>query len=438
MLINLVLGLIALFLVLGDRLYMHFNSGGTGLLHYVDIVIPLMAGAIVVFGRKSITPRFASSRNLQCALPYLVIGMFLPILGVLGGTYPWRTLMTLVVSARALCMIAIGIWLAKQPPHTRTLMKRCVMVCIVSQGLLSIAQFITYQGLASSPILSWISAWDVQSMTDHKDTYLITARSTGAFISPNNLGAWSLVGIWFSITVLTGIPGLACTALSLLTLLLSESRGSLFGFLVALALTPVFAARMKRSVWITLAATITLTLGLGMLALSRGGAFQNEELQSTAMQDRLESGFAVFSGGAEADANAQGRLEVWISSMPFFLDHPLGTWGMPQFLLNDSVDSEYLAALLQGSVPYVIALFLALYGGIRVTSDPSLRAFLALSVVSLAVNGISAAPFQGNSIGLYWLIFGYAAVPVHANAWLPRQSVTLAADLDHSLLQPGT
>lgn len=438
MLVKLTLCLIALFLLLGDRLYMQVNSGGTGLLHFVDIAIPLIAGAIMVFGRKPILPRFAASRNLQCVLPYLVIGTFLPILGVLSGDYPWRTLMTLVVSVRGLCMIAIGIWLAKQPPRTWTLLKRCIMFCIAIHASYTICQFITYQGLGSSSILSWISTWDAQAMTDHKEAYLITSRSTGVFISPNNLGAWSLLAIWFSITLLTGISGLVFTALSLVTLLLSESRGSMFGLLVALACTPVFLARMKRSVWLTLAATIVLTLGLGMLALSRGGAFQNEELQSTAMQDRMESGLAVFSGGASADTNAESRVEVWLAALPFFMDHPLGTWGTPQFLLNSFVDSEYMAALLQGSIPYVIALLLAFYGGIRVTSDPSLRAFLALSVVSLAVNGISAAPFQYSSIGLYWLILGYAAVPVRAVVWLPRQSLTRGADLSPRLLQPGT
>jgi hypothetical protein len=99
------------------------------------------------------------------------------------------------------------------------------------------------------------------------------------------------------------------------------------------------------------------------------------------MQTRFASGFEALLHGTSADANAISRVEAWADAIPFFMEHPLGTWGEPQFLMNHFIDNQYVSAMLQGSLPFAAALLFALYAGLRTTGSPAMRSFLALSAV---------------------------------------------------------
>jgi hypothetical protein len=96
--------------------------------------------------------------------------------------------------------------------------------------------------------------------------------------------------------------------------------------------------------------------------------------------------------------------------MRYFAEHPLGTWGEVQVRLQAGIDSQYVGCLLQGSLPFAMALVLGLYGGIRPRSRrPRMGVFLTLSTVSIAMNCISASMLAYSSIGIYWLVMGYSS-----------------------------
>jgi hypothetical protein len=405
---RLVLFAIAFFVVLNDRLYIQLDTDGSGLLHVMDLAIPVIAGLAVMFSRKSIMPRFGRNRSLQYCLPYLLLGLVLPTLGVLTGAYPWRTLLNAIVSIRALALIALGIWLAQQPPRTRELAARLMVFCIALEAFSAVCQFITLQQLFDTPFLEWLYQWDVRTMTDHKEAYLITGRSTGTFLGGNILGVWGVIAVWFSVTALSGTLRLVCAAASLLTLVLSQSRGSIAAFLAGLVVAVLFLSGMKRRVRFGLAAAVIIAISLGARALADGGWLSSNGLQSEGMQTRFASGLEALLHGTSADANAISRVEAWADAIPFFMEHPLGTWGEPQFLMNHFIDNQYVSAILQGSLPFAAALLLALYAGLRTTGSPAMRSFLALSAVSIAVNAMSANPFQYPAIGIYWLALGYS------------------------------
>jgi O-antigen ligase len=437
---NLVLLAIALSVVLNERLYVRFATAGSGLVRVMDLAIPVIAALVVILSRHSIMPRFRNNRNLRYSLPYLLLGLMLPVLGVFGGGYPWRTLLTAIVSIRALALIVLGIWLAGQPPRARVLAARWMVVCILFEAFIAACQFITLKNLVNAPLLQWLYQWDIQTMTDYKAAYLVTGRSSGTFLGANSLGVWGVIAAWFAVTFLSGPLRLACTAASLLTLVLSQSRGSIAAFLASLLLAALFLPWMKRRDRLGLATAALVTIVLGAVALASGGALQNEALQTEDMQRRFISGFDVLFEGASADANAASRVEAWGDSISFFREHPLGTWGEPQVLV-DLIDNQYVSTMLQGSLPFAAALLLALYGGLQKTKNPVMRSFLALITVSIAVNGISATPFQYPAIGIYWLALGYSALPLSNIVLVARRPHTRVPGVlggSHARLQPDT
>ena len=432
MLIQIVVAAVAVFLVLNERLYIHVATSGNGLVRVMDLFIPLLAFILVMFSRKSIMPWFRRG-NIPCCMPYLLMGLCLPFLGVVGGDYPWRTLFTAIIGLRALGMIVIGIWLAQQPQRSRILLGRWMVFCIAFEALIAVGQFINSQHLFDAPLLEQLNQWDVQSMTDYNTAYLVTARSSGTFLGGNTLGVWSVLALWFSVTEVAGLTGSICMMASLLTLILSQSRGSIAALLAGVVLTAVFLPWVRRRTLFSLGGAIVTSVIVGQLFV---GSLFNSTLETEQMQDRLSSGAAVISQGASADNNAQTRVDAWVDSMAFFAEHPLGTGGEPQYLVK-LIDNQYVSTLLQGSIPYILALAWALYAGLRMPNNRSMRAFLALSTVSIAVNGISASPFQYPAIGIFWLAIGYSTLPAAARTVVavavPKTTVAIGR---HSRLQP--
>jgi len=139
----------------------------------------------------------------------------------------------------------------------------------------------------------------------------------------------------------------------------------------------------------------------------------------------------VLLEGPTADPNVAGRMAAWGDAMSFFAQHPLGTWGEPQALLQHFTDSQYVDALLQGSLPFAMAFLLALFGGIRPDRPPTgVSSFLTLSTVSIAVNSVSAHVLAYSSIGMYWLVLGYSSTARGAqrSVALARRPQILAVD----------
>jgi hypothetical protein len=253
-------------------------------------------------------------------------------------------------------------------------------------------------------------------MTTYKNEYLVTGRSSGTFIGGNILGPWAVFGVWFSVAVLRGVPRIACTAASLVTLVLSQSRGSIAALLVGstLALVSLPAASRAMRVGLTIAIILGTCLGLGV---TQG------ILQQGDMQARFRSGFAVLFEGPSADRNFAGRVDGWSRATDLFAQHPLGTWGEPQVLLHDSTDNQYIDSLLQGSIPFAGALLFALIGTVWSNwARPGLPSLVALGSVTIAVNSLSAQPLSYSSIGMYWLVLGYAATARRLRSGLPAEN----------------
>src|ERR1017187_7609616 len=185
---HVILFALAVFIVLNDRLYIQLETGGSGLVRVMDIVIPITAALLAVFSSKSVFRRMCASQPVRCWMPYLGLALLLPVLGVVANDYPPRTLLTTIVAVRAVALLAIGAWLGYQPPRIRALAARWMVVCIALEALTAICQFSTLQGLYDAPFLQWLYQWDVQTMSAYKDAYVIGGRSSGTFLAANALG----------------------------------------------------------------------------------------------------------------------------------------------------------------------------------------------------------------------------------------------------------
>jgi O-antigen ligase len=125
------------------------------------------------------------------------------------------------------------------------------------------------------------------------------------------------------------------------------------------------------------------------------------------MLNRFSAGAEVASRGSGADANFQGRVNVWGSAWTFFQLHPLGTFGSPQFLLGQALDNEYVRVLLQGGVVFLAGYLALLLGGMRllVGRRPA-TLFIGAASIALAINSITATPLSYPATGLFWVVVG--------------------------------
>jgi hypothetical protein len=228
-------------------------------------------------------------------------------------------------------------------------------------------------------------------------------------VNPNSLGFSSVLALWASLLLLQGPARGICALLALATLFFSQSRGSMFALAAGLALwiwhlvrTSTTNQRKARDV--TFVAILLLALTLGWISLYGGGG----QGTGSPVLARFARGVEVLSEGVSADANAQTRVEAWARAIDFYRAHALGTWIEPQFLFGGYIDNDYVRLLLQGSVVFVFAFVLALYGGIRLIHLPSTSGQLAaLFAAGVAVNSISATPLMYPPIGAYWLTAGF-------------------------------
>ncbi len=236
---------------------------------------------------------------------------------------------------------------------------------------------------------------------------MITGRSIGTFVNPNNLGFFAVISFWSAVHVFRGTPRIAAAFAALATLAVSQSRGSLLALLVSVAVWLVYLALSKDK---TLRPAFDIAFALVMASIAGlllALAFLDPGRLSSRMGQRLASGIAVVTGGVAMDPSAQGRVGAWLRALEFYERHPLGTLGEPQFLFGGFIDNEFVRILLQGGPVFLIATILALGAGIRLIECGPLGRMIATFSAAAAVNAMTANPLSYPAIGLYWMVVGY-------------------------------
>ena len=420
---HLLFALILAYLLLNGRAVLRVSSGGRGIVPVLEVLIPIVVALLLLFEAGYGSLACLNTRRFRSRwAPYLALTIVLPLFGVLYADYPLRTIVSSLSGIRALSFLVLGCWIARSGTATGRLAGRYVFAAVLAETVLATGQFLHGHGV-SNHLLELQYQWDIYSQGSYSEKYIITGRSIGSFINPNELGYWSVIAFWVSLFALRGWYSAAGLTAALLSLVLSQSRGSMFALvgsgsvlLAYLALSGAVIPRRAREI-----ATFCCLSGVLILTLAAAG-FQ-DRFSDSPMLSRFSRGLQVVSEGATADRNAEGRVMAWHQAMIFYSDHLAGTWGEPQYLLGHFMDNDYVRVLLQGSPFYLFALFLAI--GAAIWELPHLGQWgrlVSMCWAVIAINAMSANPLNYAATGISWIVLGYYLV-------LRQQSFALTPSL---------
>ena len=402
------------YVLLEQRFTIGVDTGGRGALQPMDLLVPLV-GVFLFLGLGGIpgpTLLRLSPRRLFW-VPYVGLTVLLPIVGVFIRTEPPRTMYTSIHGVIDISFILFGAWAAFSVASVRRLAQWYAWFAIIFELLVALVDYLNKTGMYPTALGKFLLQWNIESEGALGEFTTITWRSVGTFVNPNDLGFWSVVAFWISALLFRGLFRFTGIIAALLTLVLSQSRGSLISLLATFAVWLAYVAlsrdpRLKRTRDATYLSAIGLVLAVGWAgaALSQSDGVTVSDKFSVVQ--RFEAGLDVLTEGARADSNAAARVAAWHRAMDFYYEHPLGTWISPRLKFHLYIDNEYIKTLMQGSVPYLFALLMVIACSFwRIMRPGAVPRLTAIIAITAAVNGMSAYPFSYSSIGLFWILLGY-------------------------------
>lgn len=397
--------------VFAERAQISIATGGRGLLPIVTLIAPVVAVATIARFGHARTLRFLSRPGFVLGVaPFLVLSALLPILGVIVNGYPPRTLLSVTDATTALSFLVIGAALTSARSSSWS---RWLLLAIVIQLVYAAGQAVYLLRAPGWELFAPFHQWDV---SQQDPLTFVQARSSGLYFNPNILGLWAALAVTLSATLVSPKLRIPAIALGILTLALSQSRGAMAALLAVVVVAGLGAVVQRRAFSATTGWTI---LGL-VLATMAAVAVAVVIVPETVLEQRFGALLAVWAEGPMADANLAGRLDLWADAVRINVAYPWGTWGSPEMLLRNSVDSAWFRVFAQGSVPYLASLFLLLGTAFAIGRGRHGGA-LRLVVVLIAVAGLTQTPFGYPVIVLFWVLLGAELqAPFAATATSPR------------------
>ncbi|MEO8462860.1 MAG: hypothetical protein ABI555_06590 [Chloroflexota bacterium] len=382
--------------ILADRGLVGITTGGRGVLPLLTIVAPL--AALVTIARYGIGRSLGflgKPAFLLGVLPYLALTALFPVLGVMFNAFPERTLLSLTEATTGLSFLVIGAALSSSRDGSWS---RWLLVAVTVQFLYAAGQAVYLSRGPGWELFTPFHEWD-SSLQD--PLTFVQGRSSGLYFNPNVLGLWAGFAVILSWRWVTPWLRGTAVALSVLTLLLSQSRGGAVALLAALVVAALLSVTSRGGLSArTLKGFLSFTLAF-VVALSITSLVAPEALRG----DRFGALLEVLAVGPQADPNLAGRLDFWAAVTALNSVYPWGTWGSPELLLGTSVDSTWFRLFAQGSILYVVAL-VSLLGAAFSVSRSAHRLGLRLVAVLVAVAGLSQTPFGYPVIVLFWVLLG--------------------------------
>jgi hypothetical protein len=414
-----------LYVLFEERFTIGVATGGRGALQPLDLLVP-MVGALVFLGVGRI-PAAQFFRLRPVALfwaPYIALTIALPVMGVFIRSEPVRTMYTAIHGFIDLSFFIFGAWAAFGGAPIRKLAERYAWTAIVVEFLFALIDYLNKTGMYPTAIGAFLLKWNVESEGALGEFTFITWRCVGTFINPNDLGFWSVVAFWMSALLFRGIFRSTGVLIALFTLILSQSRGSLLSLLGTSCVWLAYLAlsrdaQLKKARDTTYVAAICVVLTIGWLGAV---VSQSDEVMISdkfSFIQRFGRGLDVLTEGAGADENAEARVNAWRRAVDFYYEHPFGTWSSPRMKFHLYIDSDYVRALLQGSILYLFAMLMVIGGAFRRIVCPGFASRAgAMIAITTAINGISAYPLFYPAIGIFWIVLGYdlTAERIHKQA----------------------
>lgn len=400
--------------VFAERLVLRVATGGRGVIGVINLFLPWAVLVLVVIPFRHDLRRALWTREfLTFWMPFLALFIALPFLGVAVGGFPVRSAYTAWNGILFCTFLAVGAVGSQHVYHRRRVMRAYFLLAVLAQfGMATVQTMGQFQSLPG--FLKPLYDWDFNFKLTYISQNVILGRATGFYLNPNSLGIWALLAAWISFFLLKGKSRVLGVVASFATILLCQSRGTLAGFLVSVAVYAVIwmirhatrVQRLKATLLVALLAIPLLAVGVFGLPPAMEREVRTVPVVGPAVE-RYLSGARVLSEGADADANFKGRTIFWKAAFRYLADHPLGSLGSPEMVILVPPDNQFIAALEQGSFYFLFALLLTYLGAFRLlgSTDRTAR-LLAVASVGMLINGVSAVPFAYPAAFLYWLLVG--------------------------------
>lgn len=396
------------YILLAERLFTRFSTGGRGILSVMELWMLATAAALLIFSERKATAFCRNRRFWVYFFPYILLASALPFMGAFFNDYPFRTVLESLQGIQTVSLLMLGSWIACAGPSAWETGRKYIFFAIVVQSALAAAQFAHANGWVTGGVFDLLLQWDVRTQQAYSERYVLTARSVGSYLNPNTLGYWAALAFWSALIALKGAPRFIGAVASVGVLFASQSRGSTLAILASLAVWFIYVMwsgdrRLRRARDLTLVVALCLLLGV----ISTGLLMQ-DRLSSTDPTNRYERGFRYLLEGGGADRNAQGRVLSWNLALDFFAQHPFGTLGEPRAMFPHIIDNDYVRMLLQGSVPYLLAFLLMLLGTFRLlATEGRMGWMLGLFSVVTAINAVTAHPLSYPVASIYFIGVGF-------------------------------
>ncbi|MCW2738297.1 MAG: hypothetical protein JWN97_2941 [Nocardioides sp.] len=420
---TLAIALLTTWLVFGARVTVSLSTGGRGTLAILEPTLILLGVAIwccTPTGRGKIVP---ARMYWASAGPLFLLLLLLPIMGVTAGTHGVRSLYSIAMVAVPWSIFMVG--RVAGDPRTWA---RGVTVSIWIHGSYGAVQLLGRLSLLPDAISEWITAWDLSSQAAYAESYIVSQRSTGMLINPNSFGLWSVLAVVFSVFYLKGRIRAFSIALALAGVYASESRTAMVALIasvIAVAVTGKGLDAIFRMVALIIAAAVPLAV------LSWFGVLQS--FVAVNALERMRSGWLAVTGRG-VDENLAGRVEAWNFASTLSADYWMGTWGPPQVTLGRSIDSQYLAMFLQGSLPLLLAYLLLLISPLIVLPKHRRRPFVAFAL-AVATMSFTATAFENlAAMGLVWCALVIDALKVRTGN--PEAVRSEVSEVSHNKVGP--
>lgn len=401
LLTNFIIFWLFFYVLFAERFVLKIETGGKGIVSIPALISFLLVFYILLKSKGKALEVFKSKFFIYW-WPFVILTVLFPILGVLLTNYPLRTMLNLNVLSE-ISFVVVGYWVSKRMGFWESIFSKYLVVAIIVEFLYSFFQLLYRIGYFHGYLWEIFASWDLISQQLYASP--IFGRSIGTFVNPNILGFWAITVFGLSLYLTKGWLKYLSLILSFFTLILSQSRGCLFGLLFAIGIILIFNLLTFKKISFTqfLSGYIFFMVVMFVMIF-----IVKLDLVSYVAFERFKSGIGVFLYGVSADQNFLTRVEVWKQSLRLFKKYPLGTFGPPELILGTAVDNDWIRLLLQGGIIYVASFLIMIFAGILIPKSTGSKVgkFLLYMSLTLPVVAISETPTIYIPMAIYWFGLG--------------------------------
>jgi len=402
LLTNFIIFWLFFYVLFAERFVLKIETGGKGIVSIPALISFLLVFYILLKSKGKALEVFKSKFFIHW-WPFVILTVLFPILGVLLTNYPLRTMLNLNVLSE-ISFVVLGYWVSKRIDSWEFIFSKYLVVAITAEFLYSVFQLLYRIGYIHGYLWEVFASWDLISQQYYASP--IFGRSIGTFVNPNTLGFWAITVFGLSLYLTKGWLKYLSLILSFFTLILSQSRGCLFGLIFAIGIILIFKLLTFKKISFTqfLKGYIFFMIVMFIMIF-----IVKLDLVNNVAFERFKSGIEVFLYGVSADQNFLTRVEVWKQSLGLFKKYPLGTFGPPELILGTAVDNDWVRLLLQGGIIYVASFLIMIFAGILIpksTGSKGVGKFLFYMSLTLPVVAISETPTIYIPMAIYWFGLG--------------------------------